>query len=202
MLKNSEKIKKFLTVWYTLLIVVSVFLYLAIYYPNQQEAEALNEQQIDLQEYYDELLLTSSKTKLKISQSELDDMVDETYKFVANNSNLSDLKLRINGIMKDISAENISFFAGMQNEFDQQRYKYIKPCDIQIALNADFKGFMRLINEFERSEPLLLVDAFSISASEVGESLHEIKANLKCYSLMPEAGLDFLGDREVAIDAK
>lgn len=174
--------KKYLTtmalVW-TGCFVVFLFVYILVLAPQHNQKERLEKQFAEQKKTYEVASKLTDKQKQNKLNEELEALKERLNRFVVNFEDAANLTFDIRQVAKE---NNASVFAirtqiARQNQ-KKTKFEHIRQNQIDLDFKSDFTEFATFLNALERHKPVVFVDSFSITRSEVSASGHKVDMNL------------------------
>jgi hypothetical protein len=119
------------------------------------------------------------KTRLYISDAnvqkverEAETLADALDRFVSRNSMAGECTYVISDIASKAGAEDFTTKQKTPKALsDIQNCQLIKAALVEISCKGSYTKFLRLVNEYERSRPVVLIDKFTITVIESGKNV-------------------------------
>jgi len=112
--------------------------------------------------------------RLKERQRSLAETLDG---FVAGNLKAGECTYAIADVAANIGVADFTTKQKITKGFAQiQNCQFLKRSLVDVSCNGSYIKFLRLVNEYERSRPVVLIDKFAVRVSEDGQN--EIKMSL------------------------
>ena len=100
-------------------------------------------------------------------------------KFVIEQKNVNNLTFVIGGISGEVKLNAFSSsFTGSEGTKKTDIYKHITARQISVNFKSTFNMFANFLNALELNEPVVFIDAFSITRSTESDSGHSVDMNL------------------------
>lgn len=158
---------------------ILVFAYLFLLFPTQRKLAYVRNRLDSIRGKYDEATEFVSGKYLDKMREQVARLETEINKYLVPGEEAKTNAFRVSQIAEQSGVKGFSTkFRTSSTATVVDNCPQVETSRIDISFQGQYKQFVRLINDFERHQPIVLVESFSIIASDKGDKLNKVKIAL------------------------